>query len=325
MPIGHVLLGVLIALIWAANFIAVRLGLDAGMPPVLLTGLRFLAVAMLLPLVRRPLGWPSMLGLTLALGLGQYGLSTLSVAAGLSPGIAPLAMQTQVFFTMGLGAFLLGERPNRRSVFGASVAGFGIALLAVNRGAGAGAPPLLGLALALAAALSWAFGNLVLRRIGKGVSALAVAIWIAAIAALPLLALSWVLEGSPVTALRGLRAPAMAAGVVLYTAVGSTVTATAVWTWLLSRHPAGRVAPLSLLVPVFAMSLAALLLGEHFAMSELLAAGIVLAGLVISLLPYPRRPRLLQTESGCHETPEATPRCLAAPDPRPPAGIRFRL
>ena len=72
---------------------------------------------------------------------------------------------------------------------------------------------------------------------------------------------------------------------VLYSAVGSTLAATAIWAWLLSRHPAGRVAPLSLLVPVFGMSLSALLLGERFGPRGAAAALLVMAGLAVPLLP----------------------------------------
>lgn len=167
MPISHFLLGVLVALLWAANFIAVRLGLDAGLPPMLLTALRFIAVATVAPFVLRPLEWRPLLGLGAALGLGQLGLSTLAVAAGLSPGIASLGLQTQAFFTMGLGVLLLRERPKLSSVLGALVAGVGIILLAMNRDTSVHSTPLLGIVLILSAALSWAIGNLLLRRFGQ--------------------------------------------------------------------------------------------------------------------------------------------------------------
>lgn len=170
------------------------------------------------------------------------------------------------------------------------MAGSGIALLALGRGGGtAAAVPPLGLALILAAAASWAAGNLLLRRAGRGAHPLAVATWMAAVATLPLLALSWWLEGAPPAVLAGVRSPGTAAGVVAYSAVGSTLVATAVWAWLLARHPAGRVAPLSLLVPVFGMSLSALLLGERFGLRDAAAALLVLAGLAVPLLPGLRR------------------------------------
>lgn len=285
MPISHFLLGVLVALLWAANFIAVRLGLDAGLPPMLLTALRFIAVATVAPFVLRPLEWRPLLGLGAALGLGQLGLSTLAVAAGLSPGIASLGLQTQAFFTMGLGVLLLRERPKLSSVLGALVAGVGIILLAMNRDTSVHSTPLLGIVLILSAALSWAIGNLLLRRFGQGAPPVAVAAWMAAVAALPLLGVSWTIEGSPLFLLSSLELPGVALGVVAYSAICSTLVATTAWAWLLSHHPAGRVAPLSLLVPVFGMSLSALLLGEHFASNDIIAATLILVGLIGSLWP----------------------------------------
>jgi O-acetylserine/cysteine efflux transporter len=285
MPIGDLFLGVLVAFIWAANFVAVRFGLDAGLPPLLLTALRFLVVAMLIPAFSRPCGWRALLGLGTLLGLGQLGLSTLAVSAGLSPGIASLAMQSQAFFTIGLAAVVLRERPSIRNIIGAVIAGLGIILLVVSRGNGAGMVPLSGLALILVAALCWAAGNLLLRRAGRGVNPLGLAVWMAALAALPLLAFSWSLEGSPITILATVRMPAVAAGVVVYSAAGSTLAATGIWAWLLGRHQAARVAPLSLLVPVFGMSLSAILLHERFDPLDLLAAALVLSGLITSLKP----------------------------------------
>ncbi|HEY1857853.1 EamA family transporter [Acidocella sp.] len=285
MPIGDLLLGVLVAFIWAANFVAVRFGLDAGLSPLLLTALRFLVVATLTPFVPRPCGWGPLLALGGLIGLGQFGLSTLAVAAGLSPGIASLAMQMQAFFTIGLAAFVFGEHPSRRNLMGSAVAGLGIALLALGRGVGPGGVPLVGLVLILAAALSWAAGNLLLRRIGRSSHPLAIAIWMAAVAALPLLVSSWGLEGSPIRALAALKMPAIAAAAIAYSAIGSTLAATGIWAWLLSRHPAGRVAPLSLLVSIFGMSLSAVLLDERFGPRDLLAALLVLAGLGCSLIP----------------------------------------
>jgi O-acetylserine/cysteine efflux transporter len=263
MPTRDLLLGVLVTFIWAANFVAVRFGLDAGLPPLLMTGLRFLAVAVFMPAFPRPCGWGPLLGLGALFGLGQLGLSTLSVAAGLSPGIASLAMQTQAFFTIGLATIVLRERPAPRNIVGAAIAGMGITLLGITHGHSA-TVPLGGLALILAAALCWAGGNLLLRHVGRGTSPLAMAVWIAAPGSLPLLCLSWALEGSPIAILSTVRSPAVAAGVIAYSAIGSTLAATGIWASLLARHSAVLIAPLSLLVPVFGMSLSALLLHEQF-------------------------------------------------------------
>ncbi|UYG16122.1 EamA family transporter [Brachybacterium huguangmaarense] len=61
-----------------------------------------------------------------------------------------------------------------------------------------------------------------------------------------------------------------------------------IWTWLISRHPAGLVAPFSLLVPVFGMSAAWALLGETVRRGELLGAGLIVAGVLIGATALPR-------------------------------------
>ena len=125
------------------------------------------------------------------------------------------------------------------------------------------------------------------------------AVWIAAIAAPPMLCFSWAWEGSPIALLSAVRWPVMAAGVEAYAAICSTLAATGSWAWLLTRHSVALVAPLSLLVPVFGMSLSAVLLGERFDAQDLYAAAIVLLGLMISLglvsgRKAPTRPRFVR-------------------------------
>ena len=65
----------------------------------------------------------------------------------------------------------------------------------------------------------------------------------------------------------------------------------AAWAWLLARHPAATIAPLSLLVPVFGMGASAVLLAEPLSSWKLTAAVLVLGGLALNTLwPILRRP-----------------------------------
>ncbi|MNG98321.1 putative amino-acid metabolite efflux pump [compost metagenome] len=61
------------------------------------------------------------------------------------------------------------------------------------------------------------------------------------------------------------------------------------WGQLLSRYPAGKVAPFSLLVPVVGLSSSALLLGERLTPMQGWGALLVMAGLLINVFG----PRLL--------------------------------
>ena len=67
-------------------------------------------------------------------------------------------------------------------------------------------------------------------------------------------------------------------------------TAHVCWAWLLARHPAATISPLSLLVPVFGMGASALLLHEPLTPWKLTAALLVLSGLALNTLwPMLRR------------------------------------
>jgi O-acetylserine/cysteine efflux transporter len=97
------------AALWGGNFVAVRLALD-HFDPYLLTALRFGSIAMLMPFI----GWPrvptrALLTYAGGSGIGQYLLSTLAIQLGLSPGLAALLIQFQVFISLALGFLILGE------------------------------------------------------------------------------------------------------------------------------------------------------------------------------------------------------------------------
>ena len=94
-------------------------------------------------------------------------------------------------------------------------------------------------------------------------------------------------EGLPAMASGVRNADAMTWAAVLWQSVGNTMFGYAAWGWLLSRHPAATVTPMALLVPVFGIGASALLLGEALPAWKLLAAVLVMSGLVVGLL-WPR-------------------------------------
>jgi O-acetylserine/cysteine efflux transporter len=66
-----------------------------------------------------------------------------------------------------------------------------------------------------------------------------------------------------------------------YTCIIGTAVGSGIWTWLMARHPAGVVAPFSLLVPVAGMLAAGIVLGERPTWLELLGGSIVVAGVLV--------------------------------------------
>ena len=285
LPLRHFLLALAVVAVWGTNFVVIKLAL-ATLPPLFFGVLRF-AFA-LLPAVffiRRPaVPWSHLVAYGLLIGAGQFGLLYVAMGRGgqgaISPGLASLVIQVQVFFTIGLSIVLAGEKVQRFQWLALAMAVAGLGVIAAHTDA---ATTPLGLGLVLLAALSWAGGNTVARRSGR-VDMLAYVVWSSAFALPPLLLLSLWLEG-PALVWTGLQAatPGVWAA-VLWQSVGNSLFGYAAWGWLLARHPAATVVPMALLVPVFGMTASALVLREPLPGWKLGAAALVLGGLALNLL-----------------------------------------
>jgi O-acetylserine/cysteine efflux transporter len=281
LPASHALLALAVVAVWGTNFVVIKWAL-AALPPLLLGVLRF-ALAFLpaaLFIARPAVGWGPLASYGVLIGAGQFGLLYLAMNGHISPGMASLVVQTQVFFTIGLAMFADGERVRGHQWLALLLACGGIGVIGWHSG---GDTTLTGLAMVLAAALAWACGNQVARRMGR-VDMLGVVVWSSVFALPPLIALSLWVEG-PARWVQGFAAAD--AGVwlaVAWQAAGNALFGYAAWGWLLARHPAATVAPTALLVPVIGMSASALLLAEGLPAWKLVAAGLVLAGLALNLL-----------------------------------------
>ena len=199
----------------------------------------------------------------------------------MGPGLAAVTVQTQAFFTVLFAAAALGDRPQRRHLAGLVVAGLGVGAIALT--VGADLRP-AGLALTLGSAVSWAVGNVLLKRAGP-VDMVPLVSWLSLVPPLPALALSLVLDGpgALVAALPAASWPGLAGAI--YLGVIATTIAYAIWGTLLRRYPSAAVAPFALLAPAVAALAAALVLGERFGALRLAGMALVLLGLVIAVAP----------------------------------------
>src|SRR3954471_6318741 len=111
MPLTHLLLALAVVAIWGTNFVVIRLGLDA-FAPFTFAALRytfsFLPFIFFIP--RPAMSWGKLSAFGVLIGVGQFGLLFWAIQADISPGLASLVIQSQVFFTMGLSAALYGDR-----------------------------------------------------------------------------------------------------------------------------------------------------------------------------------------------------------------------
>ena len=145
---------------------------------------------------------------------------------------------------------------------------------------------LLPVLLTLLAALGWAFGNLG-NRLARPQSPLRLTLWMTVVPPLPLLLLSAVVEGPTVgwaatgRAFSGQGWPGLVA--LAYIVLLGTIAGSGIWTALHSRHPAGVVAPFSLLVPVVGIAAAWIALGEVPTTVSVLGGVVVVAGVLLGL------------------------------------------
>ena len=280
MPIRHVGLALLVVAIWGFNFVVIKLSVEA-LPPLLAAALRFLFAALPAVFFVRPpkAPWYIVMGFGLAFGFALYAFLNLSIAWGMSAGLSSLVLQVQAFFTMALAFVLLGERPSRNQVLGALVAFGGIAVIATER---LGATALLPLLMTLLAAFAWGLANVLTKKAGK-VNAVSFTVWGALAAPLPLLALSYVVEGPTaiVAAIAGFSWSD--AALIAFLAYPATLLGGVIWSFLLGQHKASVVAPFTLLVPITGMLSGYLVLGEIITPIEIAGAGLVIAGLVVTL------------------------------------------
>lgn len=292
MPITHLLLALAVVFVWGTNFVVIRWGLD-GLPPFLFATLRFAfsALPWLLFVPRPTAPWRKMAAFGVLLGVGQFGLLFLAMQGHISPGLASLVVQIQVFFTIGLSLALMGERVRGFQVVGLLLALAGLGVIALNLNAAV--VTWLGLGLVMSAAFFWAGANLVVKSLGP-VNMLHFMVWSSVFAVPPLLAISWLVEGPALMQSAITQATPLVWASVLWQALGNTLFGYGVWNWLLARHPAATVAPLALLVPVFGMGASALSLGESLPGWKLGAAALVLGGLAVIVL-WPRLRARLST------------------------------
>ena len=283
------LLALLVVVAWGLNFVVIKVGLHA-MPPLLLAGLRFLLVAFpaLLFVSRPKVPLSLLLGYGLTINFGQFAFLFCALRFGMPAGLASLVLQAQAFLTILLGAFVFKERLQFKQVAGITLAVFGVLVLVEGSLSGQHVA-LFGFMLTLAAALSWAFGNIFNKKImqlPQPPAIMSLVVWSALVPVVPFFVASLIFDG-PAAMLQSLVSIDITTVLSLvYLAFVATIIGYGIWGTLLGRYETWRVAPLSLLVPVVGLASAALLLGETLSLVQLLGAVLIMAGLYINVFGF---------------------------------------
>ena len=283
MPLRHLLLALSVVAIWGTNFVVIRWGLDA-FAPYTFAALRYtFSFLPFIFFIKRPaMTWTKLAAFGVLIGVGQFGLLFWAMRSDISPGLASLVIQSQVFFTIGLSAMLYRDRLKMLQwpAFALAVAGLGVVASHVSTKSGVTA---FGVMLVIGAAVAWSLCNIIARAAGR-VDALGFMVWSSPFAAVPLWIITLLQNGTQPVVDSLTRAGAVPWLAVAWQAIGNTLFGYGAWNWLLARHSPSAVTPTALLVPVFGMTASALALHEGLPMWKLGAAALVMGGLAVNLL-----------------------------------------
>ena len=295
MSFKHCLLAASVAVMWGLNFLAIDFSLEQ-FSPFFLVALRFavLALPALLFVPRPDVKFRWIVGYGMGFGLLQFLFLYWAMAAGMPAGLASLVLQASGPFTVLLGMTFLREKVRGSQMVFLLVAMAGLGVVGWQRlDSNASFLPFL---LTLAGAFGWAIGN-IWNRQAHSVEPVKFTMWMSVVPPVPMLLLALAVEG-PATigqSLTTLMTPTGLLGIagLVYTVVIATVLGSGIWSWLMSRNPAGVVAPFSMLVPVVGMSAAWIVLGETVSLGEMCGAVLVIIGVLGAGIRAAKGPKVL--------------------------------
>ncbi len=273
--------------IWGSTFLVISIGNDA-LAPVWAATLRVALAAVLLGAftLARGKSLPRGPALRAAVGYGvaQFGINLPLLYWGEK--LVPSGVSAVIYGTIPFSSALIArafglERLTGAKLLGAVLAFAGVAAL-FSSGLQRSVPP-AGFAAVLVAATAASLGTTLLKRgphqdpfaanaVGCGAGAV-----IAFVASLAL--------GEP----HAFPGTARAAWPLIYLTLGGSVGAYVMLSWLLTRWSVSRTAYITVIVPIIALVLGAVVRGEPLGASSLLGTAFVVAGLLLGMRPDPAR------------------------------------
>ncbi|CAL1240936.1 putative amino-acid metabolite efflux pump [Candidatus Methylocalor cossyra] len=297
MPLRDIGLAMLVVTIWGANFTVIKLGLE-GVPPMLFAALRYVFAALPAVFFVRPPSIPAhywvIYGLTV--GIGLFGCLFYAIHIGMPAGLASVVVQAQALFTLLFAAVVLREAISVPQLVGLGLAVVGLYLIGYNPGeAGTWNVSPSALLWTLTGAAFWGISNIVVRKASTAAIAknqqldmFSLVVWSSLVPPIPLFLLALLLDTQDLVFKSIVGLNEMSWSAILYLAFGATLLGFSAWSHLLSKHPANRVAPLSLFVPVTGLCTASLVLDERLSSTEWLGCLFVLFGLIVATVRLPK-------------------------------------
>ncbi|WP_460098752.1 EamA family transporter [Sessilibacter sp. MAH4] len=275
-------LAVLVMAIWGFNFSMIKLGIT-DVHPLLMTAARFtLAVLPAIFFIKRPnVAWRYLLAYGLVFGVGIWGMASWSITAGLSSGMSSVLLSSNALIGMVVGVFIHKELISHRKILGALTA---LVALLVMVSATNGNITLLGLMLIMIAAICWTVMGMIVKASGT-TQAFAFNVWGMLFAPIPLVAFAVSIYGPNILSEAISVWDLNTSIAVIFQAYPTTLFGYWVWNRLLIRYPLSTTAPLTLLVPIFALISGYFMYGEKLTIAQALACMLFLIGIGLIIKP----------------------------------------
>ena len=291
----HLAVWLLLCLIWGSTWIFIKLGLDHW-PPFTFAGLRFLLAAIILwvivllrgdklPNTRRDwllIAWLGLISFGLSFGLVFWGENRIS--SGLT---AVLQSVIPAFGLLLAHYYLPNERITVAKLLGVALGIAGIAVIFADQVKIGGASAMAGSAAIVVSAFLVAYTNVVVKLRCGHLQVVPLVAGQVTFGCVPLLALGFFTEGSPLD----LRRTPQAVVSLIYLAVVGSVVALLLYYWLVKRVDVTKTMLISLVTPVVALLIGWLVRGEAVSWRLALGSAAILSG--INLIVMPRRTKQL--------------------------------
>jgi O-acetylserine/cysteine efflux transporter len=279
----HFALAILMVVIWGLAFVFTKVGLDSFSPP-LLAAIRFVVAAVAVLFVARPaFSWSLLIWIGMTLFVGQFLFQFFGIAYGVPVGLAAVIVQSQALFTVVFAVLLGIDRPTFQQMAGICLAAAGLACIAATVGEDF---DWKALALIMISPISFAIGNLILRRAGQA-NAFNVIAWASLVPPLPCLALALWMEGPAALGRSLAEATWLGWFSAVYLGLIATSIAYVIWGDLLRHYSSAVVAPFALFVPFVGAGASYVVFSERFGPMRLAGMALVLLGLAFVLIPAP--------------------------------------
>ncbi|MEO1695247.1 MAG: DMT family transporter [Pseudomonadota bacterium] len=284
----------LVGTLWGLNWPAVRILLDA-LEPITLRALAFPTAAAVLAVLCALRGTrllPDAGDMVRIAGVSFFLIFGFNVLVTFGQLMVETSQAAIIAYTMPamtavLAVPVLGERLSWRVLAALAVGMTGIAVLAAGDPAALIAAP-AGTCVMLAAALSWAIGNVGVKRVDWRTPMMTRAVWFFAAATLYTAPLALIFE-APLTRLGDPAAHApLTLAVFAFHVLGPMVICYVLWTTLLAKLPATIAAVSMLTAPVVGVVSSLAVLGEPLTPAKGVALALIIASIMVSLKPQQR-------------------------------------